>query len=294
MAKTKKRITPQTVRKIILYSVLILISAYIVLPFYVMLISSMQPKEAFVGATAFSWWPKDGFDFDSYVQVFNSEIVKRTANVLQGVANSFLIYLPSVVIGMFVSGFAAYGFAKLEFRGKNAAFALLLTTMTLPATVTLSSSYLMFTTVYNWGRTPLPLMVPRMFGTTVAVFFIKQFLSGVSNSLMEAARIDGMNEYQIFFNIILPLIIPAIFAQMLISFIGVYNDYLLPLLYLQSTPELYTAQISLKVLEQNYGWKNRPVVMAGCVISVAPLMLLFIIFQKRILSGISMSSGLKG
>ena len=188
-----------------------------------------------------------------------------------------------------VAALAAFAFAKLEYKSKNVLFAILLGTMMIPGTITLIPSYVIFDKI-GWVDTFLPLMIPAMLGGASCVFFLRQFYFSIPNDLMDAAKIDGLGNFGIFFSIMLPLSMPALIAQLVLAFVSSYNAYLGPLLYLQS-PEKYTLQIALQFFKGTYT-TDWAVVMAGATVSLIPTLALYLFGQKYFIEGIA-TSGMK-
>jgi multiple sugar transport system permease protein len=132
-----------------------------------------------------------------------------------------------------------------------------------------------------------PLMVPAMFGSATAVFFLRQSIVNIPNEIIDAAKVDGLNSFGIFWHIVVPLAKPAIIAQAILGILAVYNDYLNPLIYLISE-EKYTLQIALAMFSTGNG-TDLPVVMAGSIISMIPMLIIYFLLQKYFISGIMMS-----
>ena len=188
---------------------------------------------------------------------------------------------------------SAFMFAKYDFIGKNWGFSLLLFTMMIPGSITMMPQFLIFAQM-GWSNTWLPLMIPGMFGNAMCVFFMRQYIRGIPTDLVEAAQLDGMGKFRTFVTIIMPLSLPALISQAILMFIGSYNDYLGPLLYLHKR-DLYTLQLVLaqfQGMSGTAGGKNVPNIMAGSVLSMAPLLIIYIFTQKFFISGIAVS-GLK-
>ena len=268
--------------------VYIVVLLFIFIPLYVMMITSVTSSaEAY--NTQFHWIPQEGFVFKAYITAFTENIAGP--NLLQAFWNSIWIYVPSVLFGIFMGAFAAYAFAKLEFKAKKPLFALLISGLTLPNCMGTIASYLLFDTL-GWVGTPLPLIVPKMLGTVGTVFFLRQFFMGVPDELMGAARVDGAGEFKIFFYIMFPIAIPALLSQFILVFISAYNDFMGPLLYLHN-PEFYTLTIAIAGFQGVYT-QDWPLRMAGAAIATVPLLLLYLLSQKFILAGVAISSGLKG
>ena len=142
----------------------------------------------------------------------------------------------------------------------------------------------------GWVNTLLPLIVPGMFGNITMIFFLRQYLSNVPDSIVEAAKIDGASYFQIFAKLIVPAIKPAIAAQFILWFMGAWNDYLAPLLYLNS-PEKQTLQVVIANLNASYAIQtDYPLIMAASVVSLIPVLAIFIIFQKQIIESVALSA----
>ena len=270
------------------YAFLITLSLFILLPFYVIVITSFKSRTDAINIP-FNWLPQDGWHLEAYVKVLFSDVSgggSGTSTILRGLINTLIITLPATTIGLFTSALSAYAFAKLKFRGKKLTFSLLIVTMMIPGVIMLVPSYMIYDSL-NLVDTFFPLMVPGMFGAAVAVFFIRQYFQTIPDELLEAATMDGMGEMGIFFKIMLPLAKPALLAQGVLGFIGGYNDYFGPLLYLHS-PRRYTLQIALSYFEGTYV-NEWPTVMAGAVITLIPTVIIFLIAQKYFVEGIAMT-----
>ena len=267
--------------------ILILIIIAVLSPFYIMILTSVETF-AETNQAEFVFVPET-ITFEAYRDVIFKE--SGGVNLLRSLWNTLWIYLPGIIVGIFTSTLAAYAFAKLEFKSKTFVFSVLMVTLTLPNCMSTIASFLMFDQI-NWVNTPWPLMVPRMFGSIGVVFFLRQYYMGIPNELMESARLDGAGNWEIFFRIMFGLAKPAMFSQFIIQFIGGYNDYTGPLIYLQDA-RLYTLQIALNLFYDPYT-QNWPMRMAGCVVSMLPLIVLYIFTQKFMTKGMEVSSGLKG
>ena len=280
----KKKVDPMIGSHIIM----ILAVLFIMVPMYIMIITSVtSPVEA--NDAEFHWWPEMGLTGYAYETAFTRKMAGNS--LLQSFLNTMWIYLPSVAVGVFMSAMAAFAFAKLDFFLKGPMFAILMATLTLPNCMGTVSSFLIYDKI-GWINTPLPLMVPRMLGSIGIVFFLRQFYMGLPDDLIGAANIDGLGEIGVFFRIMLPISLPALLSQFILNFIGAYNEYLPPLLYIHDA-RLYTLQISLAFFTEAYV-QNWPLRMAGCVIAMVPLIILYLLSQKFILKGVAISSGLKG
>lgn len=287
--QTKAKIK-KVVGKSFCYIALIAFAIWILAPFSLVIITSFKTA-AEANNLSFTWIPKE-FSLQGYQKVLNynnGSAFDGVPLLISGFINTLLIVIPPTLLGLLSSSLAAYAFAKLRFKGKKLLFGLLLVTMMIPGTILLTPTYIIYN-IIGWVDTPLPLMIPGMFGAAACVFFLRQYFSGIPDELMEASRIDGVGYLEFFFKFMVPLSIPALLAQGLLGFIGGYNDYLGPLIYLQS-PELYTLQISLNMLKDVFS-QNVPALMAATIISLAPAIVLYLFTQKFFVQSIA-TSGIK-
>ena len=278
--------------KIVKYFILSLAALTILIPFYVIVITAFKASHAVATHIPFIWFPKfDELSFRAFGNLFTTYTISTGKSmVLTGIINTFIIVIPNTVVGMISSSVSAYAFAKLNFKGKNLMFALLLFTMMLPGIVMLIPSYILFDALYLTD-TYFPLMAPAMFGSAACVFFLRQFFSGIPDEVIDAAKLDGLSYPGIYWKIMLPLSLPAVFAQAILGFVAGYNDYLAPLIYLTS-PEKYTLQIALQFFSGST-LKDLPTVMAGAVLALLPTTLIYVFAQKYFVEGIAIT-GLKG
>lgn len=285
MIKNKKVIF----QKVLCYIALVLLASLIIFPFYIVLVTSFKTwKEA--ASVPFTFIPKEGFTLTGYVNVFTYKSGMDTmSTVVRGFINTIITTVPPTLVGLFASALSAFAFAKMRFRMKKLFFSILIGTMMIPGTVLIAPHYMLYNLI-SWVDTFLPLIIPGLFGSATCVFFMRQFFFAIPDSLIEAARIDGMGWGGCFIKIVLPLAVPAFLAQGIIGFIGGYNAYLGPLIYLQSN-ELYTLQIALNFFQSTitYDW---PTVMAGAIISLVPLLLIYVFCQRFFIEGIA-TTGMK-
>ena len=282
----RKRITSL----VIIYALLAFYALIIIFPFLIVLLTSL--KTSFdANHIPFEWSPSMGYTFEAYIDVFtfNPQMNAAMPSIIQGFLNTLLYVIPPTVLGLFTSAISAYAFSKLRFRAKKYMYTALLATMMIPGMIMLAPQLAIYDAI-GWTDTPLPLMIPGMFGAAACVFFMRQFYTGIPDSLIEAAKIDGLGFIGIFFRVMVPLSVPALLAQGLLGFIGGYNDFLAPLIYL-GPANLQTLQIALQTISSNRG-DDPNVVMAACIIALLPMLLLYFVCQKFFINGI-VSSGLK-
>ena len=225
------------------------------------------------------WLPKK-IHWENYTDVLGQTLLIRSF------FNSLCIIVFPVFVGVLTSAMAGYAFAKLRFPGKKILFSALFVTISVPGVVTIIPSYLLFNT-YGWLDTIFPLIIPGMCGSVLVVFFMRQFISGLPDELQEAAIIDGMSYGGVFFRIFLPLSKPALLTHIILSFNGAYNDYMGPLLYI-NTEENQTIQIVLNSFISEYT-ANWQFMLAGSVLALMPTVLIFAFAQKYFVEGIALT-----
>ena len=202
-----------------------------------------------------------------------------------------LIYAVPAVIGTVVScSLVAYGFALVQWRGRNAVFLVVLATMMLPSQVTLIPLYVIYAKL-GWINTYLPLLVPTFLGNPFFIFLLRQFFLGMPKELMDAARLDGASELRILATIVAPLSAPALITVGILTFIDKWNDFYGPLIYLQK-PELQPLSLAVQIFQTQHG-TDWPVLMAASVLVAAPLVVLYFVAQRKFIEGITLT-GLKG
>lgn len=197
--------------------------------------------------------------------------------------NSMLITIFTTIGQVFSTSLTAYGFTRFEFKGKNALFVLLLASMMLPWDVTVIPKYMLFNQL-GWINTLKPLIIPGMFASAYNVFLLRQFLLNFPEALVESARIDGANEWQIFTRIYLPLMKAPLFLISVLNIMAVWNDYLGPLIFLQDRSK-YTMALGLASFQGVHS-TNIIGVMAITVLMMIPPILAFLFAQKYIIDGL--------
>lgn len=206
--------------------------------------------------------------------------------------NSVLVSSLCVLGNLVACSLTAYAFARIKFRGKQVWFAIMIGTLMLPHHVILIPQYIMFRGL-GWLNTYLPFVVPKVLATDAFfVFLMVQFFRAIPKELDEAARIDGCGHAGIFFRVILPLSKPALATTAIFSFIYSWNDFFTPLIYLTRT-ELYTVPLALRAFIDTTGNSAFGALFAMSVVSLLPVLGIFISFQKLLVAGIA-TSGLKG
>lgn len=231
-------------------------------------------------------WIPNPVKWDAYKRLVELDTLSS------GIKNTIIVSLSVTIIGTITSSMAAFSFAKLKMPYKNSLFLMLLFALMIPYPAVMIPQFMMFSKI-GWVDTLLPLIVPGLFGNITMIFFLRQYLSNIPDSIVEAAKIDGAGYLKMFFQLIFPLIRPAVAAQFILWFMGVWNDYLAPLLYLNS-PEKQTLQVVIANLNAAYAIQtDYPLIMAASVVSLLPVLIVFIIFQKQIIESVALS-GMKG
>lgn len=205
--------------------------------------------------------------------------------------NTLLLCLLTVVGTVSSSALAAYGFSRVDWRGRDKVFLLALATMMIPFPVVMVPLYCMFKWL-GWIGTLRPLWVGSFFAGAFNVFLLRQFFRGIPRDLSEAARIDGCSEFRIFWQIILPLCRPALMVVGLFQFMATWNDFLAPLIYLTDQND-YTLALGLQFYQSQHGGTEWNYLMAASTLVALPIIVLFFFTQRSFIEGISMS-GLKG
>jgi len=229
------------------------------------------------------WWPAD-LHWDNY-----SDALSTFPFVLYA-TNTLRIALPVVVGTTLSSALVAYGFSRLQWRGREVVFYLVLATLMIPNWVTLVPLYILFNRL-GWVDTYRPLILPSWFGDAFSIFLLRQFFLRQPQELIDAARIDGASHLRIFAQIIVPLARPALAVVALFAFINAWTDFFNPLIYL-TNPDKYTLQLGLfNFFSQHF--VNWPGFMAASVVVLLPVAILFFLTQKTFIEGITFT-GLRG
>jgi multiple sugar transport system permease protein len=207
------------------------------------------------------------------------------------IKNTLLLVIVTMIGQMISCSLIAFGFARLEFKGKAFWFAVMMVTLMLPNEVVMVPQYILFSKL-GWLNSIKPLAVPAYFGQPFFIFLLIQFIRTIPRELDEAATIDGCNTFNIFFKIILPLIKPALATTAIFSFYWTWDNLLGPVLYLNS-PAKYTVSVALNMFLSNESVSNWGAMFAMSVVTLIPVLGIFFIFQRYVVEGIS-TSGLKG
>ncbi|EMG28414.1 putative sugar ABC transporter permease [Listeria fleischmannii 1991] len=262
--------------KLIVILILTIGGFFMILPFIWMVLSSFK-TDAEILKIPPTIWP-ESFNWENFKMLF----VEMNFSVY--LKNTLVIVLFSFV-GLFFNAMAGYGFAKFKFKGKNKLFYLVLATMMIPGQVTMIPVYLILNAM-GLTNTMTGIILPGLVGA-FGIFLFRQFMSTISDDLLEAARLDGASEFYIFWRIIIPISRPVLAVQGILTFIAGWNSFLWPLI-IANDEKYYTLSVGLQLLKGQYS-SNYALQMAGSTFMVIPVILIFMMFQKYILKGFNVS-----
>lgn len=270
--------------KVIIYLVLFLITALMILPFLWMLSASIKADREVFQVNPFQWIP-DNPRWSNYAEIWTK------MPFIQYIKNTVFLTVIVTLLQLLTSSFAAYAFAKLEFRNKRVLFLAYIATIAVPWQVYMVPQFIMMTNVFHLGDKLLAMICLQAF-SAFGVFMMRQFYMGIPDDLCEAARIDGMNEYKIYAKIMLPLSKPALSTLTIFTFVATWNDYLGPLIYL-TTDTKKTIQLGIRAHFIGQYSSEYGLLMAASVVSLIPVLIVFLILQKYFVEGVA-NTGLKG
>jgi multiple sugar transport system permease protein len=279
--RPRRRATPLTVRSVA-YPVLLTGLCLLVLVPFVWMISSSLKHDNQVFTVPTQWIPRD-FVWSNYADIWTQ------IPMLAYLRNSAFLAVVISFLQVITGSFAAYGFAKLRFPGRDWLFLAYLATIAVPWQAYMIPQYLIMEKL-GLVDTHLSIILLQAFGA-FGVFLMRQYYQSIPDELIEAARIDGLSEYRIWWRIMLPLSRPAIASLGLLTFVSTWNDYMGPFIYFTSN-ELWTVQLGLRSFVGQYD-AAYAMIMTGSVISVLPVVLVFLLGQRQFIQGIA-TSGLKG
>jgi multiple sugar transport system permease protein len=270
-------------RRALIKHVLLILAAFGMLyPLLWMISSSFKPEAEIFGNL--SLLPND-IVLNNYVDGWHALRVSFTTFY----QNSFLIAILAVIANLMACSLTAFAFARLDFPLKNLWFALMLGTLMLPYHVTLVPQYVLFQTI-GWVDTFLPLVVPKFLAVDAFfIFLMVQFFRGIPREIDEAARMDGCGPWRIYWRIMLPLSTPVMATAAIFSFIWTYDDFLGPLIYLNDI-NLYTVPLALRAFVDSSGLSAWGQLFAMSALSLVPLFVFFLFFQRLIIRGVATSA----
>ena len=280
MMKSKK--TNEIIGKIVIYAILILLAAIMIVPFLWMLSASIKSDREVFQMNPFVWIPESP-KWSNYVDIWH----KIPMPIF--VKNTVFLTIIVTLLQLLTSSFAAYAFARLKFKHRNTLFLAYIATIAMPWQVYMVPQFIMMRRMGLNDK--LTAMICLQAFSAFGVFMMKQFYEDIPEELCEAARIDGLSEYGIYAKIMLPLSKPALSTLTIFTFVNTWNDYLGPLIYLRSETKK-TIQLGLKMFISQYS-SDYGLIMAGSVLSLIPLIIVFLIFQRYFVEGVA-ATGIKG
>lgn len=296
VARAARRWPRLTWPEIVAFLLLVLISITWIVPFVWMLSTSLKTPQELVGN---NFWPQNPTLEPYYTAFFAFD---RFPRWIQWFWNTTVITVLSVIGQVVSTTLVAYAFARLRWPGRDFLFGIVLATMMIPSVVTMIPSFMVFARLPafgfqgspNWINTFLPFIVPAFTGNAFFIFLMRQQMRGIPMELSEAAKIDGASEFQIWWRIIVPLVKPVMAVVAIFTFQAAWEDFMGPLLYLQSEDK-YTLQLGLRQFEAAAGglpaWNE---MMAASLVVMLPVIILFLAFQRYFIEGIQIGGSLKG
>ncbi|HIS30043.1 MAG TPA: carbohydrate ABC transporter permease [Candidatus Limivivens intestinipullorum] len=275
----------KTLDKFFSYLIIVIIGLVLLYPIIYMFFGTFKSNEEIFGSTKLL---PESFSLVNYIEGWTGTAMSYTKYF----ANTALMVIPTTLLTVASSAFVAYGFARFRFPGKKILFGVLVATLMLPNSVLIVPRYLLYNQ-FGWLDSYMPFYVQALFAcNSFFVYQIVQFMRGLPKDLDESAYIDGCGTFRVFWQILLPLMKPAIFSAGLFQFMWTYNDYFNPLIYLNSTNK-YVISLALRSTldaESVVVWGK---VLAMAFVAVIPLVILFFAAQKYFVEGIA-TSGMKG
>lgn len=292
--KRSSRITPffswpcirRNLRAIFNYSLLLMLSAFIILPLGWMITVALTPDNTPVFTIPPKWFPTEYWEWNNFARVWTNPVQP----FLRYTINTFIIVTGNIIGTVLSCSLVAYAFARLRFRGSKILFNVLIITMLIPWQVMMIPQFLMFFKI-GWYGTYWPLILPSFTGVAFYIFLIRQYMRTFPKDLDDAARIDGANYFQIFRYVVLPLSRPVLTVVAVLTYLDAWNDLLGPLIYLDKGTK-FTLAIGIA----NLATTDDPamnLVMAANLIVMIPPILIYFFAQEQLIGGIA-SMGLKG
>ncbi len=270
--------------RVLIYAVLALGALIMVFPYVWMVLTSF--KEDFEAMSLTLKLFPSHWVFGNYGRIWTM------VPLLRGVVNTLIVEVSVIVVGTFVSTLAAFSFAKLKLPFKNFWLLFLMSGMMVPYAALMMPQFRAF---FDLGMfdTLWPLILPGFFGNISMLFFLVQYMKGISNSFFEAAKIDGAGYFRQFISVMLPMVKTAIAAQVIFWFIGIWNDYFAPAIYLKSYENMTLQPMLARINSDNMSGANLPLIMSGAVLSSIPMLTIYIVCQKYFIESLAIS-GVKG
>lgn len=283
-----------TFGRLLLLVILIIYTVFLFFPIATILLTSFVPSSELATSKDFIWQPEQ-FTLDAYKTIFVYDTYIDTVGMpglLLGFINTMWLTLIPLLIGLLMAGFSAYAFSKMNFPFKEKLFKFSVIIRSVPLGAFGVISYVFYSAIGWTGDLGfMPLLIPGMFGGIGTMFFLRLYFDGIPNSLIEAATLDGAGFFRCFFKIMFPLAKPAFIAQFIFGFVGGYNSYLGPMLYLQNQPQFVTLQLYLSEIRSLFptaGSEN--IYCAAAILGMLPLIIIYCCMQKYFIEGVSAGS----
>ncbi|MBO5046269.1 MAG: carbohydrate ABC transporter permease [Clostridia bacterium] len=282
----KFKISNKTVSTVVLslsYAIMIVLAFTMIFPYLYMVLTTFKPMGETVSP-----------ELKVFPIVWTAESYKEIWQLVpfgRGILNTMTVEVPVILVGTFTSALGAYAFAKMRMPCSKIILLVLMSSMMVPFAALFLPQYQIYSSL-GLTNNLLPLILPGLFGNISMVFFFIQFMGGIPTALLEAAKIDGCGHFKSFLHIMLPLLWPAMAAQAVFWFLGIWNDYFAPSIYL-TKEEVMTLQPLINRLNATQGGRDLPLVMTGAFLSSIPLIAVYLAFQKYFMSALSITSGIK-
>jgi multiple sugar transport system permease protein len=268
------------------HGILLFFSVFFILPWFWMITTSLKTQAQIV-EIPIRWIPNPIY-WQNYPNAFFRD---PNQPLLLYIQNSLYVCVLSVVGAVLSNTMVAYGFSRIQWPGRDIVFIIVLATLMLPFPVVMIPLYLFWRNV-QLTNTYWPLILPTWLASPYFIFLLRQFFLTIPQDLSDAARIDGASEMRILWQVMVPLAIPAIAVVALFQFIGSWNDFLGPLIYLQDKTK-FTIALGLRNMQNAYGLSNFGEIMAATTVTILPIIVIFFLAQRTFIQGITFS-GLKG
>ena len=282
--QVKKQKIFRVLRLIVIYAFLLLVAFVMIFPFYWMLNSSLKTIEEYYAATP-TFWPKK-IVFSNYIEAWGAAAFGRY------MVNTVIVGVVSTALSMFVTVLAAFAFSKLEFKGRDLIFSLMLATMMIPGEMFTITNY-QTVTLLGWKNSYTVLIVPFLV-STFYIYLLRQNFKQIPDSIYKAAKVDGTSDLKYLFKVMIPLAMPTVISIIILKMMGSWNSYVWPRLVANTDDmKLITNGLRTAFTNEAAGRVDYPKQMAAVTIVSIPLMIIFICFRKYIMTGVS-KTGTKG
>lgn len=274
---------PEIGLKIFVYLVLCFAGVLFLIPFYLMATGGF--KENYEIVTTHQTLLPQNFQLAKYIELFS------LVPFLRNLFNSFFVSTITTMFVVFLSSLAGFAFAKYQFPGKNILFLIILGTMMLPFFTIIIPLFTLLRKLH-WLNTYYGLIIPRAV-LPFSLILMRQYIAGaIPDDILNAAKLDGCSDFQVFWKVVLPCIIPGMTVLGILTFMSIWNDFLWPLIII-NTKEMFTVSLTLAGLAQEGPAPRYGVTLAGCTLGALPVIIIFLIFQRKFISSI-MSGFMKG